>query len=542
MRERVKEAPEPTGFRRFVFSSRWFRAPLPFFCLLASSIAGLSFAPAQDNLQQIAGAIQSGKLKEAEAALGSFLKNQPNSVDAYRLLGAVFECQQKFQQAESALQRAAKLSGGKDPQVLFLLCQTELDLKKKSQALRLAHHLASLAGDDPQAHYALGRLLRENGVAEEATQELRTAVRLAPGNPPVTTELIIAYLDQGRSQEADALLKSFIKSASYENLLDAGSRFGETGKFPAAVEVFERAVQGKPDSYDARFNLGFAYYHQGNWDEALITLDRIPPQLAGNQADYHYLRGKIEAALHQEQAAGEEYLAALKLQPDNKSLCSDAGLLFFHFESFWKSLDVYENCAQRLPDSAPIETGLALTYFRLGKYDDAASTLKKVLDLRPDADAAREALAFLDYVSGRLAEAKQLVESRLNSAGADYYLYYLHALVLLRLDPRGNHRAALRSLDEALRLSPQFAPAYFQRAKLRNDAGETSRALADLDTATRLDRTYAEPFYLIAQIDYRLGKTEQAEQARHEYSVREREREEKQQKQLVENRLLQALQ
>ena len=67
-------------------------------------------------------------------------------------------------------------------------------------------------------------------------------------------------------------------------------------------------------------------------------------------------------------------------------------------------------------------------------------------------------------------------------------------------------------------------------------------AVVELDTATRLDRTYAEPFYLMAQIDYRLGKTEQAEQARHEYSLREKEREEKEQKQLVENRLLQALQ
>ncbi len=538
----MNEAPKLAAFRRFVFSSGWFCVPLPFFCLLASSIAGLSFVPEQNNVRQIAGAIQRGELKEAEAALASLLRSHPNSADAYRLLGAVFEREQKLQQAESALQTAAKLSEGKDPQVLFLLCQTEFDLKKKTEALGLAHQLAALAGDNPQAHYALGRLLRENGVVREATQQLATAARLAPGNPAVTTELIVAYLDQGRGQEADALLESFIRSASYEDLLNAGSRFGETGKSRAAIEAFDRAVQLKPDSYDATFNLGFAYYHQGNWDEALNTLNRIPPQLARNQADYHYLRGKIEAALHQEEAAGEEYLAALELQPDNESLCSDAGLLFFHFESFWKALDVYEKCSHRLPDSATIETGLGLTYFRLGKYDDAASTFKKVLNLRPDADAAREALAFLDYVSGHLAEAKELVEGRLGGRGTDYYLYYLHALVLLRLDPRGDHSAALRSLHEALRLNPQFAPAYFQRAKLRNDAGETSRSLSDLDAATRLDRTYAEPFYLMAQIDYRLGKTEQAEQARVEYSLRENEREEKEQKQLVENRLLQALQ
>ena len=92
----MNEAPDPTGFRRVVFS--WFCAPLTFFCLLANSIAGLSFAPAQSEMQQIAEAIQSGKLKEAEAALESLLKSQPNSADAYRLLGAVFEREQKFQQ------------------------------------------------------------------------------------------------------------------------------------------------------------------------------------------------------------------------------------------------------------------------------------------------------------------------------------------------------------------------------------------------------------------------------------------------------------
>src|SRR5947199_1609764 len=228
VRERANEAPTPAQFRRFVFS--WFCIPPTFACFLASSIGGSSFAPAQDDLRQIADTIQNGKLKEAEAALESLLKSHPNSVDAYRLLGAVFEREQKLQQAESALQRAVELSGGKDPQALFLLCQTEFELKKKTEALGLAHQLAVLAGDNRQAHYALGRLLRENGVTPEAIQELATAVRLAPGNPAVTTELVVTYLDEGRGQEADALLKSLITPASYQDLLNAGSRVRETGK------------------------------------------------------------------------------------------------------------------------------------------------------------------------------------------------------------------------------------------------------------------------------------------------------------------------
>ncbi len=92
-----------------------------------------------------------------------------------------------------------------------------------------------------------------------------------------------------------------------------------------------------------------------------------------------------------------------------------------------------------------------------------------------------------------------------------------------------------------MRRNPQFAPAYFQRAKLWNESGQTSRALADLKAAARLDPDYAEPYYLLAQIDYKLGRMEEAQQARRNYAARQREREEKEQKQLVENRLLQAL-
>jgi tetratricopeptide (TPR) repeat protein len=510
-----------------------------------SSAAGMPNPGVDDHseLGKIASLVESGQLEEAESTLKAIIKRDPQSSPAYRLLGLVYQKEEKYSQAENALERASSLSAGKDPETLFLLCQTEFALKNTRKALELAGEASFLAGDNPQGHYALGRLLRENSQSRNALQELERARALAPDNPSVATELILANLDLGRESQAEELLRSVLTSASYHDLLEAGARFGDASKFLFAVRVFERALELQPVSYDAQFNLAFAYYRQGAFEKALAMLDRMSSQPAQSQPDFYYLRGKIEAALHDGQAAGQEYLVALKLQPDNESLCSDAGLLFFRFENFWKALEIYEACARRLPDSVPVQTGLGLTYFRLGKYGDAAGTLKKVLTLRQDADAAREALAFLYYISGKLMEAKSLLEARLTAQGADYYTWYLHALVLLRLESQshGDHTAALRSLDQSVRRNPQFAPAYFQRAKLWNESGQTSRALADLKAAARLDPDYAEPYYLLAQIDYKLGRMEEAQQARRNYTARQREREEKEQKQLVENRLLQAL-
>ena len=210
--------------------------------------------------------------------------------------------------------------------------------------------------------------------------------------------------------------------------------------------------------------------------------------------------------------------------------------------TFWKALEVFQSCAKALPDSVPVETGLGLTYFRLGKYPDAIAAFQKVLSLRPEADAAREALAFLLYLTSRFEEARQVLEPRLNTPAVDYYLPFLHALVLLRLDEGANHSRALQSLEQSIKLNAKFAPAYFQRGRLEWKTGDSARALADAQLAINLDPAYAQPYYLMAQIYFKQGNKDQAEQARQKFTTLNREREETEQKRDLENRLFQALQ
>jgi tetratricopeptide (TPR) repeat protein len=493
-------------------------------------------------LSQARELIQQGELTEAEAKLLEAEKVEPNSLQVQGLLGVVYERQRRFPQAEAAIEKVVHLSAEKDPETLFLLCKVKFALEKTDEALALARQISQLAGNDPRPLYAVGRLLRDNGHATEAVVELEKAHAAVSENPAITTELVAAYLDEHRAPEAQAVFEPLLRRADYADLLQVGSRLAETNHLGMAVAAFERAVAERPSAYDGLFDLAFAYYRQGSFAKSLEILDRMPNLQTSNGGDYHYLRGKVEAALHHDQRAAEEFGEALRLQPDNESVCVDAGLFFSRFQDFWKALDIFQACAAKLPDSVAVETGQGLTFFHLGKYPEAIATFQKVLSLNPQMDAAREALGFLLYISGTLPEARQVLEERMSAKKADFYIYFLHALVLQRLDKQRNREAAALSLNEALARNPNFAPAYFQRGKIAFERGDLPGALADFLTATRLDPAYAQPYYPIAQVYFKQGNRVAAEQAQARFNSLNREREEKDQQQQVESRLVQALQ
>jgi tetratricopeptide (TPR) repeat protein len=532
-----------------VVVGHWFAFFCSFSVVLALTLlelCGVAYPTPQGedgNLSQTSALIESGNYREAEAIVRRVLAANPTYIAGHRMLALVYQRQEDYRKAEEELQATLKLAGESDPQLLFQFCQVEFALKKTGQVLTLVRRIYELAGKDVQTRYEVGHWLRENSLLVEALQELGEAHALAPENPAVTTELIIACEQGGRVAEAEALLLSLLKKGAYGDLVQAGSRFGEARQFSLASRAFQRALEVQPDSFDAEFDLAFAQFHQGDYTKAMETLDKISPVQSEGQADYNYLRGKLELGLGRTQAAGEQFLLALQEQPNNESVCVDAGLLFFRFENLWKALEVFQSCVGQLPDSVPVETGLGLTYLRLGKYPDAVTTFQRVVTLQPEADGAREALVFLLYITGNVEQARQVVEERLASGNdVDFYIEFLYALVLLRQDSRAHQGLAFHSLEQSLSLNPKFAPAYFQRGKIEFEAGERQQALADLEVATRLDPAYAQPYYVMAQIYFKLGKAAQADQARVKFAKLNREHEEKQQEREVENHLVQALQ
>ncbi len=125
---------------------------------------------------------------------------------------------------------------------------------------------------------------------------------------------------------------------------------------------------------------------------------------------------------------------------------------------------------------------------------------------------ATSSVAHRDYAVflaglGRAEEALNAMKKAVELSPQDASLRYLLALGQLELT---DEAGALLSLDEALKLDPQYARALYNRALLHERAGRIDRAVDDLIKCSALDKSNADIPYALAVIYYQNGRYQEA--------------------------------
>ena len=75
---------------------------------------------------------------------------------------------------------------------------------------------------------------------------------------------------------------------------------------------------------------------------------------------------------------------------------------------------------------------------------------------------------------------------------------------------QGDFSLAISSFSEAIRLHPQFAPAYFGRGCVYDSVGDYDKAVADYSAAVRLDPKYVHAYFNRGLANYHKGNYEEA--------------------------------
>jgi tetratricopeptide (TPR) repeat protein len=287
------------------------------------------------------------------AAIAPFEKAaelMPGEARPRLLLATALAHSGKTDEAIAQYQAAEKLDAS-DFEVHIGLAQTLLAKNRAVEAEREFRAAIALNGQDAQGHLGLGEcLLAEKKYADAANE-------------------LTAYLDAHPDDQKTRL--AFISA-----LIDAG-------KYDAALAELDRRDTATQDSLPIlklRFD---ALEGEKRYDEALATLNKAEA-LAPQDADIHSKLGRMDLDKKDYVHAAQEFLAALKLQPENGDALAALVNAEYLAKDYGYALKAIDLLSQRAPLSASTLFVRADCYDKLGKKPEALDAYDKFLAANTD--------------------------------------------------------------------------------------------------------------------------------------------------------------
>jgi tetratricopeptide (TPR) repeat protein len=252
---------------------------------------------------------------EAIQTLEGAAEYNPTSSRVLVHLGELYDQQRQYQEAADAYARAgaanarvdvtarraaALINAGKaadarkiledavakktppDAAVLYMLGQSQRQLKDFDAATATAQQMKAAFPDDPRAAYLSAQLLQDKGRTPEAIAAFSDLIKRAPQDTALVYEYSSLLEKAGRLPEAERALRDLLSKDPLDaNALNSlGYMLADHGqKLDEAVDLVQRALKVDPGNPSFLDSLGWAYFQQGKIDLADPALTQAAEQL-----------------------------------------------------------------------------------------------------------------------------------------------------------------------------------------------------------------------------------------------------------------------
>ena len=189
----------------------------------------------------------SGQPDQALDDVKSLLKGGPDDREVYITLGQMYTRLKRFDDAQTALEKAEQLSTKSDDKeyVDFLRGSSYERQKKYDLAEQMFRKVLASDPQNAMTLNYLGYMLADNGQKlDEAVSMIKKAVDLDPANGAYLDSLGWAYFKQGKYDQAEEqLTRASQKMANDPTVQDhLGDLYAKTGRLKQAATHWERAV------------------------------------------------------------------------------------------------------------------------------------------------------------------------------------------------------------------------------------------------------------------------------------------------------------
>ena len=252
---------------------------------------------------------------------------QPNSADAYKILGQTYEAQGNLQEAMYAYTKALEIKP-EYAEVHAYLGQLYSQKKWFDEAANQYQQAINLGLKWPEVYYNLGNITHQAGYLDAAIKCYKTAIILNQNYIKAYLGLGIVFELQKNYQAAVEIYRKIIKLepkfiAAYINL---GGVLAEWERTKEAIEIYQQALDFQPESAELYNNIGYTLFKE-NPEQAIAAYHRAI-ELDPNFTKAHYNLGKALQVIGEHEWAVKSFQEVIKLKPDQKNVLAYSDCAF----------------------------------------------------------------------------------------------------------------------------------------------------------------------------------------------------------------------
>jgi tetratricopeptide (TPR) repeat protein len=426
-----------------------------------------------------------GSPDKASPFLQRALKLDPSNRDAHEAMALYHLSQENFRGAAAEFRQIAALDSDK-AEAWFKLGHEYLDL-----AARLAYRGARLYRESAWGHRFLGDILFERNRWEDAAQEYRKAVGVAPRQSGLHTLLGEADLHAGKLEESETEFRLDLQLDSRNELAWLGLANLQLAKGQAseALASVGKVWQISPEFLKLRPEFPSIELTK---ETAQASISRLLDQPEGPAR--HFLLAGLYASMTENELSERPWKS---FQNDfSKWQQASRANPQAHANPDPCKAHLYSRCisslqtAKHLTDSAQLLLGK--TYFTLQQYERAAGTLAQV---HGDTNINAEASYWLERTYQALgAEAYARLEDSFPDS------WRTHQLRAEGSALRGDLDDAIKEYQVALRLRPDEAELHEALGEFYLDNHSDAEAQVELEKAVKLDPSRTKALYLLGRL------------------------------------------
>jgi len=413
--------------------------------------------------------LREGKVDESVTELQSAVRLEPQSTEAHYQLGLSLARAGRKDEGEAELHKSRELASSEDRKQNSDLDVAEgrvaLDKGDLDGAKEKFQHALTLQPESSDAQHLLATVLEKQGDVEAALLAYRKTVELNPGDAQARDRITAlssvsgAVDDPARMNELNAYFRS--------------------GQFKEVEPLASAYVQEHPRSSWGWYALGYSRFAQKRIGESIEALAKSL-QLDIHNAEAHKILGRDLMAIGKFEAAQTEFEQGIRYAPQSAEMHFDFGKLYSIQDDWTFAKREFEAAVRLNPSYLEGLDGLGFAQEALGEDDAAVATYEKAIAI---------------------------------NASQNGHFVSSHVNLSAHYNRKGDSAKALEYAGAALKLDPKSDGAWFQQAKAYEDKGRFEDAESALKQAIALNPRMSAYYYVLANIDKRLGKVKEREEA-----------------------------